>query len=168
MASDVANDWNIDASRQLLTGMSDGGTFTYVVGLRGDCQFTHLAPVAASFHPMLMPFADADRIRGLPVHIVHGTQDWMFPPEMAQGAERTLRLAGADVVQCASAFMRHGRDYATKLIADLQEWGDDAGFASVAEFRGKLAIPWQVDSKEYQRDGYVSALQVARRAYVWK
>ena len=77
-------------------------------------------------------------------------------------------LAGADVVQCASAFMRHGRDYATRLLADLEAWGDEAGFASVGEFRGKLAVPWQVDSREYQRDGYVSALQVARRAYVWK
>ncbi|MCB0907487.1 MAG: dihydroorotate dehydrogenase-like protein [Nocardioidaceae bacterium] len=77
-------------------------------------------------------------------------------------------LAGADVVQCASAFMRHGRDYATRLLEDLEAWGDEAGFASVGEFRGKLAVPWQVDSREYQRDGYVSALQVARRAYVWK
>ncbi len=98
MAEDVANDWNIDTERQLLTGMSDGGTFTYVVGLRGDCRFTHLAPVAASFHPMLMTFADADRIRDLPIHIIHGTQDWMFPPEMAKGAARTLEQAGANVI----------------------------------------------------------------------
>jgi phospholipase/carboxylesterase len=98
MAADVANDWNIDPAHQLLTGMSDGGTFTYVVGLRGDCRFTHLAPVAASFHPMLMTFADAERLRDLPIHIVHGTQDWMFPPEMAQGAARALEQAGANVV----------------------------------------------------------------------
>jgi len=98
MVEDVANDWNIDASHKLLTGMSDGGTFSYVLGLRGGCQFTHLAPIAASFHPLLMTFADATRLRGLPIHIVHGTQDWMFPPEMAQGAERTLKEAGATVV----------------------------------------------------------------------
>ena len=51
------------------------------------------------FYPMLMTAADPDRVRGLPVHIVHGTQDWMFPPEMAQGAERALRQAGADVTR---------------------------------------------------------------------
>lgn len=107
MAVDVAKDWNIDASRQLLTGMSDGGTFTYVIGLREDCHFTHLAPIAASFHPMLMTFADADRIRDLPVHIVHGTQDWMFPPEMAQGAQRALEQAGADVVYREIADLSH-------------------------------------------------------------
>ena len=57
---------------QLLTGMSDGGTFSYVLGLRGGCRFTHLAPVAAAFHPMMLTFADADRLRGLPIYIVHG------------------------------------------------------------------------------------------------
>jgi len=98
MVEDVAGQWTIDTSRQLLTGMSDGGTFTYVLGLRGDCRFTHLAPIAASFHPLLMSFADAERMRGLPIHIVHGTHDWMFPPEMAQGAHQTLQQADAAVV----------------------------------------------------------------------
>src|SRR5258708_6973600 len=93
MVEQVGSDWNLDPDRQLLTGMSDGGTFTYVLGLRGDCHFTHLAPVAAVFHPMMMASADSARVRGLPVHIVHGTQDWMFPPEIAQGAERKLSEA---------------------------------------------------------------------------
>lgn len=120
MAEDVANDWNIDGSRQLLTGMSDGGTFTYVIGLRGDCRFTHLAPVAASFHPMLMTFADADRLRDLPVHIIHGTQDWMFPPEMAQGAQRALEQAGADVTYREIADLSH--TYPRDENAGILDW----------------------------------------------
>ena len=99
--------WNIDATRQLLTGMSDGGTFSYVLGLRAGCRFTHLAPIAAAFHPMLMSFADADRVRGLPIHIVHGVQDWMFPPELARSAEQTLAAAGADVVYREIADLSH-------------------------------------------------------------
>ena len=43
----VAEGWTVDVGRMLLTGMSDGGTFTYVLGLRAGCRFTHLAPVAA-------------------------------------------------------------------------------------------------------------------------
>src|SRR5258706_396604 len=54
MVEQVGGDWNLDPARWLLTGMSDGGTFTYVLGLRGDCRFTHLAPIAAVFHPMMM------------------------------------------------------------------------------------------------------------------
>lgn len=98
MVERVAADWSVDRSKQLLTGMSDGGTFAYVLGLRADCPFTHLAPIAAAFHPMLMTFADANRVHGLPIHIVHGAGDWMFPPELAQGARRTLEQAGAAVI----------------------------------------------------------------------
>jgi phospholipase/carboxylesterase len=107
MVAEVASRWNIDTDRRLLTGMSDGGTFTYVLGLRGGCRFTHLAPIAASFHPMLMTFADADRVRGLPVHIVHGAQDWMFPSAMAENAQRTLERAGAAVVYREIADLSH-------------------------------------------------------------
>jgi phospholipase/carboxylesterase len=107
MVEHVAAEWNIDETRQLLTGMSDGGTFSYVLGLRAGCRFTHLAPIAAAFHPMLMTFADADRVRGLPIQIVHGVQDWMFPPELARSAERTLAGAGAAVVYREIADLSH-------------------------------------------------------------
>ncbi|HZQ00020.1 MAG TPA: phospholipase [Reyranella sp.] len=98
ITGDIAAKWNIDPARQLLTGMSDGGTFTYVLGLQGGCRFTHLAPVAASFHPLILAMANADRLHELPICIVHGAQDWMFPAEMARGAERALRQAGANVI----------------------------------------------------------------------
>jgi phospholipase/carboxylesterase len=120
MVEDVARDWNVDASRQLLTGMSDGGTFSYVLGLRGGCRFTHLAPIAASFHPLLMNFAKPDRLRSLPIHIVHGAQDWMFPPEMAQMAERTLQAAGADVVYREIADLSH--TYPRDENARILDW----------------------------------------------
>ena len=54
--------------RMLLTGMSDGGTFSYVSGLESASPFTHLAPVSATFHPLMAEMADAYRLRGLPIH----------------------------------------------------------------------------------------------------
>lgn len=120
MVAEVSRQWSIDPKRKLLTGMSDGGTFTYVLGLRGDCHFTHLAPIAAAFHPMLMTFADADRVRGLPIHIVHGVQDWMFPPELAQTAERTLAGAGAAVVYREIADLSH--TYPRDENAHILDW----------------------------------------------
>ena len=120
MVDQVAADWNIDVNRLLLTGMSDGGTFTYVLGLRGGCRFTHLAPIAAAFHPMMLGFADAERVRGLPVRIVHGAQDWMFPPEMAQGAERALQQAGADVSYREIADLSH--TYPRDENAAILDW----------------------------------------------
>ncbi len=87
----VREKWSIDPKRLLLTGMSDGGTFCYVSGLETDSPFTHLAPVSATFHPMLISMADADRIRGLPVYLVHGALDWMF-----SGGSRAAGEDGAD------------------------------------------------------------------------
>ncbi|MEQ8858523.1 MAG: hypothetical protein RIC56_07745 [Pseudomonadales bacterium] len=89
--------WRVDPQRMLLTGMSDGGTFSYVSGLRDDSPFTHLAPISASFHPMLLESASAERLRGLPVYLVHGALDWMFPVDVARLARDTLSAAGAVV-----------------------------------------------------------------------
>ena len=94
---DVRSRWNIDRKRLLLTGMSDGGTFCYVTGLDGASPFTHLAPVAATFHPLMAEMADAERLRGLPIFLVHGLLDWMFPVQVARQTHQALAAAGADV-----------------------------------------------------------------------
>ena len=54
---------NIDPAKLLLTGMSDGGTFCYVTGLESTSPFTHLAPVSATFHPLMAEMADAEGLR---------------------------------------------------------------------------------------------------------
>ena len=108
MLAELDGRWNLDPARRLLTGMSDGGTYTYVWGLSAACPFSHLAPVAAAFHPMMMmTMADAGRVRGLPVHIVHGAQDWMFSARTAQSAEHALAQAGARVVYREIADLSH-------------------------------------------------------------
>ena len=93
----VRGRWNIDSRRLLLTGMSDGGTFCYVTGLDGASPFTHLAPVSATFHPLMAEMADAERLRGLPIFLVHGRLDWMFPVQVARHTREALSAAGADV-----------------------------------------------------------------------
>jgi phospholipase/carboxylesterase len=93
----VRGRWNIDPARLLLTGMSDGGTFCYVTGLESASPFTHLAPVAATFHPLMAEMADAERLRGLPIYLVHGRLDWMFPVQGARQTHQLLAAAGADV-----------------------------------------------------------------------
>ena len=93
----VRSRWNVDPTRLLLTGMSDGGTFCYVTGLESTSPFTHLAPIAATFHPLMAEMADAQRLRGLPVYLVHGRLDWMFPVQVARQTRDALAAAGADV-----------------------------------------------------------------------
>jgi phospholipase/carboxylesterase len=120
----VRSKWSVDPRRLMLTGMSDGGTFTYVTGLEAGSPFTHLAPVSAAFHPMLAQLADAGRTHGLPIHIVHGALDWMFPVELAREAHRTLARAGALVTYCEIEDLSH--TYAREENAALLRWLDAA------------------------------------------
>jgi phospholipase/carboxylesterase len=116
----VCDHWNIDPSRMLMTGMSDGGTFCYVSGLEADSPFTHLAPVSATFHPLMAAMADADRIHGLPIHIVHGVLDWMFPVEVARQTRERLAAAGANVTYREIDDLSHC--YPREVNVDLLDW----------------------------------------------
>ncbi len=106
--------------RLLLTGMSDGGTFAYVSGLAARSPFTHLAPVSAAFHPLLAPMADPERLRGLPIHIIHGALDWMFPVELAHQAQHALASAGAAVTLREVDDLSHA--YPRELNGAILSW----------------------------------------------
>jgi phospholipase/carboxylesterase len=112
--------WNIDPAKLLLTGMSDGGTFCYVTGLESTSPFTHLAPVAATFHPLMAQMADANRLRGLPIYLVHGRLDWMFPVQGARQTHQLLSAAGADVTYRELDDLSH--TYPREINARILNW----------------------------------------------
>ena len=116
----VRSRWNIDSQRMLLTGMSDGGTFCYVTGFDHASPFTHLAPVSATFHPLMAEIADAERLRGLPIHIVHGRLDWMFPVQVARQTRDALSAAGADVTYRELDDLSHC--YPREMNAPILDW----------------------------------------------
>jgi phospholipase/carboxylesterase len=116
----VRGRWNVDPAKLLLTGMSDGGTFCYVTGLESASPFTHLAPVSATFHPLMAEMADAQRLRGLPVHLVHGRLDWMFPVQVARQTHELLSAAGADVTYREIDDLSHC--YPREINAEILNW----------------------------------------------
>lgn len=124
----IAGKWRIDPARRLLTGLSDGGTFTYVSGLQAGSPFTHLAPVAASFHPLLAQAADPGRIAGLPVFLTHGSLDWMFPVELARTARDALTAAGARVTYREIEDLSH--TYPREVNGDILAWMGESGVAA--------------------------------------
>jgi len=83
---------NIDRSRILLTGMSDGGTFALAVGVSPDCPYQAIAPVSC-----VLPPADMGYAKGRRLFWVHGAQDWMFPVSRTVQACQDLARAGADI-----------------------------------------------------------------------
>ncbi|MBV8699117.1 phospholipase [Bradyrhizobium sp.] len=116
----VRDRYAIDERRLLLTGMSDGGTFSYVSGLEASSPFTHLAPVAATFHPLMAELADAERVRELPVFIVHGRLDWMFPVQVARQTRDLLSAAGAQVRYRELDDLSHC--YPREMNAEILTW----------------------------------------------
>ncbi|HLK26436.1 MAG TPA: hypothetical protein VKT30_17400 [Caulobacteraceae bacterium] len=116
----VAERWPVDRSRLLLTGMSDGGTFSYVSGLTADSAFTHLAPISAAFHPMLAAMSGRERLKDLPIQITHGRLDWMFSFAMAREARDALAAAGAAVTYRELPDLSH--TYPREVNAELLEW----------------------------------------------
>lgn len=118
----VAKRWNVDRGRMLLTGMSDGGTFCYLAGLGAGSPFTHLAPGSASFSPFLLEMGDRARIEGLPIYLVHGARDWMFPVDVARAANAALSAAGAAVRYREIADLSHV--WAREENARILEWLD--------------------------------------------
>src|SRR5882757_8906327 len=116
----VRSRWNIDTQKMLLTGMSDGGTFCYVSGLERASPFTHLAPVSATFHPLMAEMADAARLRGLPIYLVHGKLDWMFPVQVARQTRAALSAAGAEVTYRELDDLSH--TYPREMNAPILNW----------------------------------------------
>jgi len=68
-------------------------------------------------------------------------------------------LAGADVVQSASALLRHGPDYAGVLLDGLRTWMQRKEYPTVDAFRGLLAVV--EDGSARERRDYVAAVRDA-------
>jgi phospholipase/carboxylesterase len=124
MVSFVTERWPIDAAHVLLTGLSDGATFSLIEGLAEGTPFTHVAPVSGVLHPLAYRRGDVGRARGRRIYLVHGAQDWMFPIEIARVARDALQEAGADLVWREIEDLSH--TYPREENAHILEWMDPA------------------------------------------
>ena len=93
----VCDNWHVDKDRTLLTGLSDGATYTMLSGLREDSPFTHLAPACGVFHPENYDNGNLQRAADKKIYLIHGTHDWMFPVQGARTTAEDLEKAGADL-----------------------------------------------------------------------
>jgi dihydroorotate dehydrogenase (fumarate) len=67
-------------------------------------------------------------------------------------------LAGATVVQTASAVIKNGLPYVSTMLRQLEEWMAEKGYASIGEFRGKLSQKQAPDPFTFERAQYVRLL----------
>jgi phospholipase/carboxylesterase len=118
----IAERWGVDRARILLTGLSDGATFSLLAGLAEDAPYTALAPVSGVLHPASFANGNLDRAAGRRIYLVHGALDWMFPVALAREAAEVLREAGAELVYREIADLSHA--YPREENARILEWFD--------------------------------------------
>ncbi len=88
----TAKKYRVNKIQRLLTGFSDGATFSLQFGLAYPDVISHVSPISGLLH--------ADNLKAVknkPVYLVHGTLDWMFPVNEAVKAKARLESAGADI-----------------------------------------------------------------------
>jgi phospholipase/carboxylesterase len=118
----VRERWQIDSSRILLTGLSDGATFSLLCGLAESSPFSAVAPVSGVLHPWNFRTGNMGRARGKRIYLVHGALDWMFPVETARDARDALAEAGAEVLYRELADLSHA--YPREENARILRWLD--------------------------------------------
>ena len=87
--------YNLDQARVLLTGLSDGATFALLYGLAHPGLYRALAPLCGVLHPANETLGNLARAPGVPIYLVHGALDFLFPVPLARMARDTLSAAGA-------------------------------------------------------------------------
>lgn len=88
----LEGEYLIDARRILLSGYSLGGIGTWYIGSRNQDRFAAAIPMAAGVPP-----AAADAKWHIPLYVIHGRQDELFPWPKTQEAVDKLRAAGVDI-----------------------------------------------------------------------
>ena len=121
MLEDVCATYAVDRKRIYLTGLSDGGIFTYVLGLAHAQLFAGIAPVAGELHPMVDPLLRRSQGKEVPILIVHGAQDSIFSVEFTRQTHALLKKLGYNVT-----------------YQELPDWGH----AYTYTINETLVLPW--------------------------
>jgi len=67
-------------------------------------------------------------------------------------------LAGAQVVQTASALLQNGIPYLSTMLREIEGWMAEKGYESLEDFRGKLSRKESLDPFVFERAQYVKLL----------
>lgn len=128
MLTEISTKWNIDTKHILLTGISDGGTYTMLLSIAHQSPFTHYAPVAAAVHVLLNRSTGTITapVKDFPIYQVHGGRDWMFPVASARLAASALEKAGAKLAYKEIPELSH--NYPRDENENILKWFYPEGF----------------------------------------
>ncbi len=97
MFDTVCETYQVDRSRVYLSGLSDGGTYTYLLGWDQAELFAGIAPIAGELSPVADGMLRQKRGINVPVHVIHGVHDFVFPVEAIRSSNELLEHIGYKV-----------------------------------------------------------------------
>jgi phospholipase/carboxylesterase len=121
MLDEVRATYNVDSQRLYLSGLSDGGTFSYLLGLSCPEIFVGIAPIAGDLHPMVDPLLRQKKGIDVPLFVVHGAKDFIFDVRAVRSACELLGKIGYKVT-----------------YTELPDWGH----AYTHSINEQLVLPW--------------------------
>lgn len=118
IVEELLDEYAVDTGRLFVTGLSDGGTFSYALGLSCPRLFTGIAPIAGVLGPWRIP----EESKHLPMLIIHGAKDFIFPVAIARAAYKLFTDNG----------------FTNVTYTELPEWGH----AYTYSINETLVLPW--------------------------
>lgn len=84
--------YHIDPDRIMLTGMSNGGIGTWIIGMHHADRFAGIAPMASGIDDVLFPFIE--NLAHTPVYVIHGAQDQVMPVQLSRDLTKEMERRG--------------------------------------------------------------------------
>jgi predicted esterase len=94
--SKLSREYRIDPDRVFLTGMSNGGIGTFLIGLNHPDRFAALIPMAGVLPHTLFPLLD--NAKNTPFYLIHGAQDQVMPVRFSRDIAAYLKEKDYPVV----------------------------------------------------------------------
>lgn len=69
-----------------------------------------------------------------------------------------MLMVGADVTMMCSALLKHGPDYITKVLNDVEKWMTENDYRSVSQMKGSLSQKSVADPAAFERANYMKSL----------
>ncbi len=123
VVSEVSRKYWIDPDRIFLTGMSNGGTGTFLIGLNHADRFAALVPMASALPRALYPLLE--NARATRFYIIHGARDEVMPVRYSRELVSYLQENGFQVVYREHEQehpMAGGHFFPKEELPDLVEW----------------------------------------------
>ncbi|MDR4459523.1 MAG: alpha/beta hydrolase-fold protein [Nitrospirales bacterium] len=89
---DVQAHYHIDPDRIFLTGMSNGGIGTWIIGMHHADRFAGIAPMASGIDDVLFPFVE--NLVHTPVYVIHGVEDQVMPVQLSRDLVKEMERRG--------------------------------------------------------------------------